>query len=132
MMASVGKELFDSPDWIFEPKLDGYRAIAVTDSTGKALLWSRNRLPLEPKFPTIGDAIRQLKLRSTIFDGEIVALDDDGIPRKWESMLVLALAERSNLESPTRTLVKVGEPSNATNTGHDRTVNAPVWGRGFF
>ena len=78
-MASVGKELFDSPDWIFEPKLDGYRAIAVTDSTGKARLWSRNRLPLESKFPTIGDALRQLKLRSTILDGEIVALDKDGI-----------------------------------------------------
>ena len=130
MMASSVKEPFDSPDWIFETKLDGYRAIAVIDATGKARLWSRNRLPLEPKFPTIGDALRQLKLRSTILDGEIVALDDDGIPRKWESMLVLALAERSNLESPTRTLVKVGEPSNATNTGHDRTVNAPVCGRG--
>jgi len=29
MMASVVKEPFDSPDWIFETKLDGYRAIAV-------------------------------------------------------------------------------------------------------
>jgi bifunctional non-homologous end joining protein LigD len=38
-------------------------------------------LPLEPKFPTIGDAVNQLNLRSTILDGEIVALDDDGIPR---------------------------------------------------
>src|SRR3984893_8396354 len=81
MTASSVKEPFDSPDWIFETKLDGYRAIAVTDSTGKALLWSRNHLPLEPKFPTIGDAVNQLKLRSTILDGEIVALDEEGIPR---------------------------------------------------
>jgi len=81
MMASVGKELFDSPDWIFEPKLDGYRAIAVIDSTGKARLWSRNHLPLEPKFPTIQDAVNELKLRSTILDGEIVAPDKDGVPR---------------------------------------------------
>jgi len=36
MMASVVKEPFDSPDWIFETKLDGYRAIAVIDSIGKA------------------------------------------------------------------------------------------------
>jgi ATP-dependent DNA ligase len=36
MMASVAKEPFDSPDWVFETKLDGYRAIAVIDSTGKA------------------------------------------------------------------------------------------------
>jgi hypothetical protein len=42
MMASSAKEPFDSPDWIFESKLDGYRAIEVIDSTGKARLWSRN------------------------------------------------------------------------------------------
>ncbi len=81
MMASSVKEPFNDPDWIFETKLDGYRAIAVIDSTGKARLWSRNHLPLEPKFPTIGDAANQLKLRSTILDGEIVALDKNGIPR---------------------------------------------------
>jgi bifunctional non-homologous end joining protein LigD len=81
MAAASVKEPFDSPDWIFEPKLDGYRAITVIDSTGKAQLWSRNHLPLEPKFPAIQDAINQLKLRSTILDGEIVALDKHGVPR---------------------------------------------------
>ena len=74
------KEPFDSPDWIFETKLDGYAAIAVIESNGKARLRSRNHLPLQPKFPTIGDAVNQLKLRSTILDGEIVALDKDSIP----------------------------------------------------
>jgi len=76
-------------DWIFETKLDGYRAVAVIDSTGKARIWSRNRLPLEQKFPTVRDAAEELKLRSTILDGEIVALDEEGIPRfqllqKWQ------------------------------------------------
>jgi bifunctional non-homologous end joining protein LigD len=28
MLLTLVKEPFDSPDWIFEPKLDGYRAIA--------------------------------------------------------------------------------------------------------
>jgi bifunctional non-homologous end joining protein LigD len=42
MMASVAEKPFDSPDWIFETKLDGFRAIAVIDSTGKVRLWSRN------------------------------------------------------------------------------------------
>src|ERR1700732_4043588 len=81
MMASSVKEPFDSPDWIFETKLDGYRAIAVTDSTGKSRIWSRNHLPLEPKFPTIADAANQLNLRSTILDGDIVALNEQGITR---------------------------------------------------
>jgi bifunctional non-homologous end joining protein LigD len=64
-----------------ETKLDGYRAIVVVDSSGKARIWSRNHLPLEPKFPTFREAVNQLKLRSTILDGEIVALDDEGVPR---------------------------------------------------
>jgi ATP-dependent DNA ligase len=81
MTAFVVKEPFDHPDWIFETKLDGFRAIAVIGSTGKARLWSRNRLPLEPKFPMVLAAIDQLKLRSTILDGEIVALDSAGILR---------------------------------------------------
>jgi bifunctional non-homologous end joining protein LigD len=65
----------------FETKLDGYRAIAVIDSTGKARLCSRNRLPLELKFGIVREAVEQLKLRSTILDGEIVAIDDEGVPR---------------------------------------------------
>ncbi len=38
-------------------------------------------MPLDPKFPMVLDAVNQLKLRSTILDGEIVALDAEGIPR---------------------------------------------------
>jgi ATP-dependent DNA ligase len=36
MTASVAKEPFDDRDWIFETKLDGYRAIAVIVSAGAA------------------------------------------------------------------------------------------------
>jgi bifunctional non-homologous end joining protein LigD len=89
MQASSVKKPFDSPDWIFETKLDGYRAIAVIDPAGKARIWSRNHLPLEPKFPMVLNAVNQLNLRSTILDGEIVALDEEGVPRfqllqKWQ------------------------------------------------
>jgi bifunctional non-homologous end joining protein LigD len=89
MLPTLIKEPFDSPDWIFEPKLDGYRAIAAVDATGNARIWSRNHLPFEPKFPTVIDAVNRLNLRSTILDGEIVALDNEGIPRfqllqKWQ------------------------------------------------
>jgi bifunctional non-homologous end joining protein LigD len=37
MMTSTVKKPFNDPDWIFETKLDGYRAIAVIDSTGVRL-----------------------------------------------------------------------------------------------
>jgi bifunctional non-homologous end joining protein LigD len=36
---------------------------------------------LEQKFPAIAKAVPKLKLRSTVLDGEIVAVDENGIPR---------------------------------------------------
>jgi bifunctional non-homologous end joining protein LigD len=81
MMAESAKGSFDSPEWIFEIKLDGYRAITVFDKAGKPHLWSRNGLPLEAKFPAIAQAVSKLKFRSTVLDGEVVAVDDNGIPR---------------------------------------------------
>jgi hypothetical protein len=85
MMAQSAKEPFDSPDWIFEIKLDGYRAVTVFDVAGKPHLWSRNGLSLEQKFPAISKAVSRLKLRSTVLDGEIVAVDENGIPRFQDS-----------------------------------------------
>jgi bifunctional non-homologous end joining protein LigD len=81
MMAESTKTAFDSPDWIFEIKLDGYRAITVFDAAGKPHLLSRNGLVLETKFPAIANAVSKLKLRSTVLDGEVVAVDENGIPR---------------------------------------------------
>ena len=81
MMAHSAKEPFDSPDWIFEIKLDGYRAVTVFDAAGKPHLWSRNGLTLEQKFPAISKALSRLNMRRTVLDGEIVALDENGIPR---------------------------------------------------
>jgi bifunctional non-homologous end joining protein LigD len=81
MMAETATAAFDSPDWIFEIKLDGYRAITIFDGASKPHLWSRNGLPLEQKFPAIAKAVSKLKLRSTVLDGEIVAVDEKGIPR---------------------------------------------------
>ena len=40
----------------------------------------RNGLALEAKFPAIAKAVSRLKLRSTILDGEVVAVDEDRIP----------------------------------------------------
>jgi bifunctional non-homologous end joining protein LigD len=79
MMANSVKEPFDSPDWIFEVKLDGYRGIAVFDAAGKPHLWSRKRFTARAKVPSGCYALFKLKLRSTILDGEMI--DENGIPR---------------------------------------------------
>jgi bifunctional non-homologous end joining protein LigD len=79
--AHAAKAPFDSPDWIFEIKIDGYRAITLFDAASNPHLWSRNSLPLESKFPAIAKAVSRLKLRSTVLDGEVLAVDEKGIPR---------------------------------------------------
>jgi len=52
-----------------------------SDAAGKPHLWSRNGLALEAKFPAIGKVVSKMKLRLTILDGEVVAVDENGIPR---------------------------------------------------
>lgn len=81
MMAESAKSPFDSPDFVFEIKLDGHRAITVFDAAGKPHLWSRKGMPLELKFPAVAEAVFKLKRRSTILDGGVGAVDEKGIPR---------------------------------------------------
>jgi ATP-dependent DNA ligase len=66
------------PQWVYEIKLDGYRAIAVK-SGGKVMLFSRNHKPLDKKFPFIIEGLAELP-DETVIDGEIVALDVAGRP----------------------------------------------------
>jgi bifunctional non-homologous end joining protein LigD len=78
MLATLAREPFDHPDWIFEVKWDGYRAIAQIRD-GKVALSSRNQLSLNKKYPPIVDALSQCRF-DAVLDGEIVVVDDQGQP----------------------------------------------------
>jgi bifunctional non-homologous end joining protein LigD len=78
MLATPAAKPFDDPDWIFEVKWDGYRALAEVDH-GDVALHSRNLLGLEARFPSIVDALRNLDA-AAVLDGEIVVVDDRGRP----------------------------------------------------
>lgn len=79
MLATLIQKPFDNSNWLFEIKWDGYRAIAKINK-GKVALRSRNNLSFNEKFPTVIEALRQIK-NSVILDGEIVALDKNGQSR---------------------------------------------------
>ena len=70
---------FSSPDWLFEPKLDGFRALAFLKD-GKARLLSRSGRDMTKNFPAIAEELVVLPHGEVIVDGEIVALGADGMP----------------------------------------------------
>ncbi len=78
MLATVVDAPFDDPQWIFEIKWDGYRALAVVAADRTVTLTSRRGNDLLGAFgelARIGDALTSVP---AILDGEIVALDADG------------------------------------------------------
>jgi bifunctional non-homologous end joining protein LigD len=78
MLATLTKEPFDHPDWFFEMKWDGYRAIAEVRD-GDVSLYSRNGISLGKKYSPILEALRKFRFEA-VLDGEIVVVDDRGHP----------------------------------------------------
>ncbi|KQP02548.1 DNA ligase [Pseudorhodoferax sp. Leaf265] len=68
-----------SGDWIVESKLDGYRLLARSEQ-GSVRLFTRNGHDWTGKLEPIARAIADLGLDSAWLDGEIVVLDDAGLP----------------------------------------------------
>jgi bifunctional non-homologous end joining protein LigD len=77
MLATLSDEPFDSPDWLFELKMDGVRALTVKEGD-KLQMKTRNDRPLSDRFPALAAALKELPADSAILDGEIVALDEKG------------------------------------------------------
>jgi len=66
------------PDWVFEVKFDGYRAIAVK-SGGRLNLFSRRRNSFNRQYSLVFEALADLP-DNTVIDGEVVALNESGRP----------------------------------------------------
>ena len=67
------------PEWLFEIKWDGYRAVAFIEN-GKVRLVSRNQNELTARYPELKDMAKAVKAKNAIIDGEVVALDSEGKP----------------------------------------------------
>jgi bifunctional non-homologous end joining protein LigD len=64
--------------WLYELKLDGYRAIAFRRN-GAINLRSRNDNDFNARYPAVVKALAKLP-DNTVIDGEIVAFDQEGRP----------------------------------------------------
>ena len=67
---------FDHPDFLFELKHDGFRALAYI-SDGKCELVSRHGHAYK-SFMELKNGLGRLKVKNAVLDGELVCLDSEG------------------------------------------------------
>ncbi len=66
-------------DWHYEIKFDGYR-ILTRILKGEVRLFTRNGHDWTERLPRQAKALQALKLKDSWLDGEVVSLNDDGLP----------------------------------------------------
>ena len=79
MLATLTDAPFDDPAWVFETKWDGFRMVASIER-GKVTLYSRNGTIVSDNYLPVARALEKVK-RDGVIDGELVALDAQGISR---------------------------------------------------
>src|SRR3954470_16893237 len=78
MLAELVDEPFDDPDWVFEVKFDGYRAVAAIDNKGNIDLYSRNFISFNDRYRSIVKELKKIK-HQVILDGEVLIENEKGI-----------------------------------------------------
>jgi bifunctional non-homologous end joining protein LigD len=76
---TIRPEPFDDPEWLFEPKYDGFRGM-VYASSGSCEIRSRGEFQFDPYGDLRGRISSVLGARVVILDGEVVALNGEGKP----------------------------------------------------
>jgi bifunctional non-homologous end joining protein LigD len=98
MLATISDHVFSDPNWLFEIKWDGVRALAWIDN-GVLTLRARSGADITPRYPELASLPKTLAARQAILDGEIAALDTRG-----HSDFGL-LQERMHVRVPSESLV---------------------------
>jgi bifunctional non-homologous end joining protein LigD len=77
-------EPFDDPDWLFDLKYDGFRALCNLEQ-GRCRLISRNGNPMH-RFTGLSDQIAaSLEVGDAILDGEVIVADETGRPQFYDA-----------------------------------------------
>jgi bifunctional non-homologous end joining protein LigD len=80
MLATLVREPFHKPGWIYEEKYDGFRILAYKEGA-KVHLLSRNGIDKTKTYPDVTAAVGELPARTLLLDGEMVAFDHSGVSR---------------------------------------------------
>jgi bifunctional non-homologous end joining protein LigD len=78
MLATLSTTSFTNKDWVFEPKLDGIRALAYVSPNGTEIYSRRGQL-LAYRYPSLTEELSSNK-NSFVIDGELVAFDQNSRP----------------------------------------------------
>lgn len=79
MLATSIEKPFDSDEWLYEVKWDGYRSVAFIGD-GNLRLVSRNHNDQTAQFSDLSDMPTYIRARNAVVDGEVVAIDENGRP----------------------------------------------------
>ena len=80
MLATLVREPFDRPGWVYEEKYDGYRILAYKEGDRVTLL-SRNAKDRTATFSVVAQAVASLDARTLVLDGEVVVFDRHNVSR---------------------------------------------------
>jgi DNA ligase D-like protein (predicted ligase) len=73
-LATLTRDRFSDPAWIYERKLDGERCLAYR-SGDRVLLMTRNQQDVSGTYPEVRDALAAQSCQDFVCDGEVVAFD---------------------------------------------------------
>ena len=152
MLAKIADELPPEGGFLYEPKWDGFRALAFRNGD-EVYLQSRDLRPLNRYFPELERALAQALPRGCVLDGEIVVVGEKGLdfdalqqrlhpaasraaklaqatPASFVAFDLLAAGGRSTMELPQserrvrleRLLTSIAAPVHLTPVTRDRAV----------
>ena len=96
MLATLTEDFPTENKWVYEPKLDGVRAL-IYSREGSIQIYSRNRKPLNGAYPELVDALTPGVRGDAVLDGEIVAFDTESGVTSFSR-----LQQRMQLRDPVR------------------------------
>ena len=83
IIPSLRKEPFDDPDWLFDIKYDGFRALCYLER-GCCRLVSRNGNDFRRFDALAAEVAAALRVDEAILDGEVIVADETGRPQFYD------------------------------------------------